>query len=283
MLIPEKLYEINKTNQDIIQLLSPEINITNQELFYKKSSDQDVFTKELRNRGIEASKKEKYPELEDCIGKCWQQLEKLLKENKEVRRTRLDFDIAKIFHQNFSIPMRATINYEFWRYITLFYFIKLVKWRWENNPEDPSKWYSNAKTICGRALGITLNKRKYDEDKSIDYTVRNRRIDIYRYWWIGNKLFDPNKQYYYIDKISEKYKEDDASLQDFINHLEGNRLLSENNRVSKIMAESILLSSKKFSESEMRLCFNRYNAYCNRLFMEAEPKLIKKEICLLDV
>lgn len=282
MLLPEKLYQINKQNQDLIQLLSPEINIGNQDLFYRKSGSQDTFRKELKNRGIERLNKEYYSELEDCIAICWDEIKHLQKSSAGIKKTRLDFDIAKIVHKNIDIPQRASINYEFWRYITLFHFIELVKWRWENNPQDPSKWYSNAKTICGRALGITLVKKRYDEDKSIEYTVRNRRIDIYRYWWIGNRLYDPNKKYYYIEKISEKYKKEDASLQDFINHLEGNRLLSENNRISKIMAELILLSNKRFSEDEMRSCFNRYNAYCNRLFMDAEPKLIRREICLLD-
>src|SRR5690606_1552587 len=105
----------------------------------------------------------------------------------------------------------------------------------------------------------------------------------YRYWWIGNKLYDNTKGYYYLDKISEKYKNSDGSLQDFLSHLEGNRLLSENDRIAKIMAESILLSNKRFGETEMRNCFNRYNAFSNRLFMEAEEKLFKKEICLLEV
>src|SRR5688572_521770 len=114
MMIVEKLYKINKTNQDLIQILSPEINITNQELFYKKSEDQDNFTKELKNRGIELLKKEKYPDLEDCIAKSWEELKKLLKDHKDVKKTRLDFDIAKIIHRNISIPKRAMINYEFW-------------------------------------------------------------------------------------------------------------------------------------------------------------------------
>lgn len=280
---PDKLYRINKSNEELIQLLSPEITFSNQELFYRKSGDQGKFNKDLRSKGIGLINEDKYPELDECIENIQQEIDALLKRSSDTKKSRLDLDIAKIFHKNLKIPKRVIIDYDFWRYITLFNFIELVKWRWESNPDDSSNWNANAKSICGRALGLTLIKKKYDEDKTIVYTSRNQRIDSYRYWWVGNKLYDSNKGYYYLDKITEKFKREDASLQDFLNHLEGNKLLSENDRISKIMAESILLSDKKFSQAEMRNCFNRYNAFSSRLFMEAEEKMIKKEICLLSV
>ena len=49
MLNTEKLYRINKSNIDLIQILSPEITASNQELFYKKSDNQSIFNKELKN------------------------------------------------------------------------------------------------------------------------------------------------------------------------------------------------------------------------------------------
>ena len=113
--------------------------------------------------------------------------------------------------------------------------------------------------------------------------ARNQRIDCYRYWWIGNKLYDNKKGYYLLDKISEKFKKEDASIQQFLLELEGSRLLSYEDRVAKIMADTILLSGKRFSETELENCFRRYNAYSNRLFMEAEEKAIKKEICLIEI
>ena len=123
---------------------------------------------------------------------------------------------------------------------------------------------------------------RYNQDKSITYSTRNLRINSYRYWWIANKLYDSDKGYYYVERIAEKFKNEEASVQDFLNHLEGNKLLSANDRVSKVMADAILLSGAKFSEQAARDCFMRYNAYSNRLFMDAEEKAIKKEICLLD-
>lgn len=278
---PDKLYHFNKTNQELVHLLSPDIGVFNQELFYRKSKNQETFNNELKNKGIEF-KGENYPKLEEKLHIIQAELDELLKEHKEIRKTRLDFDIAKIFHQNLNIPRRAIIDYDFWRYITLFYFIELTKWRWEKNPDNPNNWNSNAKAIFGRTLGLTLNKMKYNQDKSITYSTRNLRINSYRYWWIANKLYDSDKGYYFVERIAEKFKNEEASVQDFLNHLEGNKLLSANDRVSKVMADAILLSGTKFSEQAARDCFMRYNAYSNRLFMDAEEKAIKKEICLLD-
>lgn len=278
---PDKLYHFNKTNQELVHLLSPDIGVFNQELFYRKSKNQETFNNELKNKGIEF-KGENYPELEEKLQIIQAELDELLKEHKEIRKTRLDFDIAKIFHQNLNIPRRAIIDYDFWRYITLFYFIELTKWRWEKNPDNPNNWNSNAKAIFVRTLGLTLNKMKYNQDKSITYSTRNLRINSYRYWWIANKLYDPDKGYYFVERIAEKFKNEEASVQDFLNHLEGNKLLSANDRVSKVMADAILLSGTKFSEQAARDCFMRYNAYSSRLFMDAEEKAIKSEICLLN-
>jgi len=278
MLNPEKLYHINKSSEELIQLLSPEIIISNQELFYKKSNDQRKFNRELFNKGVNLNKEHSYSELDEVLANIQLAIDDLLKQNRELKKTKLDLDIAKIFHANLKLHRRSTIDYNFWRYITLFNFIELVKWRWEKTPESSAYWNTNAKAIYGRSLGLTL-KQKTEEDQTIYYTPRNQRIDCYRYWWIGDKLYDESKGYYYIDKISEKVKKEEASVQDFLNHLEGNKLTSKNDRVSKIMADSILLSGKKFNEQETRDCFNRYNAFSNRLFMDAEESTIKKEIC----
>lgn len=283
MLNPENLYRINKSNQELIQLLSPEIIPANIELFHRISQNQATFNNVLRNKGIGPLSDKEYPELDDRLKKVENLLSKLYDDHKNIKKSKLDLDVAKIFHENLLLPRKAIIDYDFWRYITLFHFIEYVKCRWESNPQDSANWYSNAKAICGRAIGLTLDKKKYDEHKIISYNLRNQRIDSYRYWWIGNKLYDKNRGYYYLDKISDQYKNEDAAVQDFLNHLEGNRLLSENDRISKFLAESLFLSGKKFSEKDMRSCFNRYNAFSNRLLMEADNEMIKKEICLIDL
>jgi len=278
---PDKLYHFNKTNQELVVLLSPDIGVYNKQLFYKESKSQIKFNNELKKNNIELQQGN-YTELDDSLNQINKELDDLLKKQKGIKKTRLDFDIAKIFHKNLNIQRRAIIDYDFWRFITLFYFIELVKWRWERNPDNPNNWNWNARTIFGRALGLTLNTKKYNEDKTITYTTRNQRIDSYRYWWIANKLYDSDKGYYYLEKISDKFKKEEASVQDFLNLLEGYKLLSVNDRISKIMANTILLSGKKYSEKEARNCFMRYSAYCNRLFMEADENLIKREICLLS-
>ena len=97
---------------------------------------------------------------------------------------------------------------------------------------------------------------------------------------MGNRLFDNEKEYYYLDKISEKFKLDDGPLQDFLNMLEGNRVLSLDDKIFKFMAQSILLGDRVYKQNEIRGCFKRYNAYTNRLLMEADESIIQKEICL---
>ena len=277
---PKRLFALNKNNSELIQLLSPDINAKNQELFYKISKNQKAFNDQLETKGIELLNKS-YKELSDKLEKIKSEVSVLIK-NEDIKKTRLDFDIAKIFHENLKIPRSAIINYEFWRAITLFYFIELTKWRWEKNPDNSNNWYSNAKAIFGRALGLTHRTTNQNSDEIKKYTTRNKRIECYRYWWIADKLYDYHKGYYYIEKVAEKFKEKEGSIQDFLNLLEGNRLLSPNDRVSKILAEAILLSEVKFSEKDARDCFTRYNAYKNRLFMIAEPITIRKEICLLE-
>lgn len=274
-----KLYQVNKNNGELIQLLSPEIGESNQELFYKKSGNQTKFSLELKNKGIGRLQKENYQDLDDCLEQCRVEVESIIKNPNNIKKTRLDLDLAKIIHKNLPLSKRAICNYEFWRYITLFHFIELVKWRWEKDPQKPSNWNSNAGTISSRAMGITLNKKKYEENKVIEYASRNQRIDVYRYWWIGNRLYDKTKGYYYLEKISEKYKSEDAAIQQFLLELEGSKLLSLDDRISKIFAKEILLSNTRYSEKELENCFRRYNAYSNRLFMQANEDLIRKEIC----
>lgn len=277
---PKKLYHLNKSTSDLVQLLSPDINPTNIPVFNSKSGTQRIFNNELNNKGIDL-KGNQYPELEDALNRIREQFAELKKEFKDVKRTKLDFNVAKIFHNNLDLARSSMIDYDFWQSITLFYLIEITKWRWEDNPEKSDNWYKNAKAIFGRSLGVTLNKQRYEEDKIISYTMRNQRINSYRYWWIGQRMYDPIKKYYYLDKLAEKVKAEESSVQDFLNHLEGNRLLSQNDRVSKIMADCILLSGRKFGEQEARDCFMRYNAFSSRLFMDADEKSLRHEICNL--
>jgi hypothetical protein len=276
-----RLYRLSKSSTDLVQLLSPDISNANIQVLAVKSGNQKAFNRELANKGIEISGA-KYEELDSALKRIHDDFLSLKEREKKTKRTRLDFDIAKIVHKNLDLPRSAMVNYDFWQCITLNHFIEIVKWRWEDTKGDEAT-LDNAKAIFGRALGVTFNKQKYDEDKSITYTARYQRVNTYRYWWIGNRLFDSAKKYYYLDKISEKFKTEEASIQDFLNHLEGNKLLSPNDRLSKIMADCLLLSGRKFNEQEARDCFMRYNAYTSRLFMDADEKYIRKEICHLEV
>lgn len=93
---PDILYHFNKTNQELVQLLSPDIGVFNQELFYRKSKSQQTFNSELKNRGIELQG-EKYPELEDKLNIIQDELDELLKKHKDIRRQGLTLILLRFF------------------------------------------------------------------------------------------------------------------------------------------------------------------------------------------
>lgn len=260
-----RLYRLNKSREDLLHLLNPKESLQNQPLFWKYSGDQEKFKSLLgeKNLYIETAP---YPELDDVLFKTQEELIQLKLNNVDIPKTRLDFDIAKVFHKNLRIPKSAISNYDFWRCITMFYFIENVKWRWQKEPENDNRnWASNADAIFRRSVG-----------------ERNLRIDAYRYWLLGEKFFCNQKGYYYLDSLSDLVKNDSKlSVQNFILWTLENKLTSNNNRVSKMLAEILFLEKKKYSEVYIEGCIKRYNAFINRLFSEADSELIKKEICLI--
>lgn len=265
-LINRKLYRLNKSKDDLIHLLNPKDNYQNQPLFWKNSGDQNTFNNLLGEKNIQIETSI-YPELDEALIKTQEELTELKIKNADISKTRLDFDIAKIFHKNIRISKSATNNYEFWRCVTLFYFIENVKWRWQKEPEEDNRnWASNADAIFRRSVG-----------------ERNPRIDAYRFWLLGEKFFCNQKGYYYLDAMSDLVKNDNKlSVQNFILWTLENRLTSNNNRITKMLAEILFLEKKKYTEAYIEGCIKRYNAFINRLFSEADSELIKKEICLIN-
>ena len=149
---PKKIYGINVTEKELIQLLSPSDDDSNKELFYRISGDQKKFNKVLARKGINR-KGDAYDILDAMLNKIQIDLKKLMRNNQGLGAEKLDFDAAIIFHKHLNLPKRSIKNYSFWRYITLFYFIEFTKWRWEKNPDNPSNWHKNAKAVFDRAIG----------------------------------------------------------------------------------------------------------------------------------
>ena len=83
--------------------------------------------------------------------------------------------------------------------------------------------------------------------------------------------------------MSDLVKNDSKlSVQNFILWTLENRLTSNNNRITKMLAEILFLEKQKYTEAYIECCIKRYNAYINRLFSEADSELIRKEICLIN-
>jgi len=257
-------YSLNK--KELESVLSPKVNDSNIELFAICSKDQSKFTRRLEERGLEIVG-DLSKELENYINKIHEEITILRKENSEFdsnlkSRQKLDFELAMIIHSNLNFGRFQSINFEFWRWCTLNYFIEYVRWRWLNYPDDINKIRDNSFAVFRRAFG-----------------ERDRRIDLLRYWLIGERLFDRSKKYYYLEKLSERAKTVDGPFQDYINNIIDNNLFSPNDMVSKTMAE-IMLIENKFPTQKLIGAFKRYHTYINRFFIEGEKETFKKEICI---
>lgn len=251
-------YKLNK--KELQYALSPETNQKNIELFGTFSRSQEKFSKKLQERGLETT-----GSLPDDIVSGMliinEQIQVLKKKNKGLDKVKLDFDIAKIVHKNLRLQRVTIIYYDFWRWLTLNTYIENVRWRWVDDPDNVNKIIPNAKAIFQRAFGD-----------------RDRRIDLLRYWVIAERLYDNNKGYYYLDKISEKAKTTSGPFQDFINNIIDNNLYSPNDCVTKTMAEIMLIDSH-FKTPQLIDSFKRYHAFTNRFLIEADKEIFQKEIC----
>lgn len=252
--------------KELEEVLSPEKREVNIELFAITSKDQSKFNKKLISMGLEEIGS-KDDQLIDSVKKSLFQVELLMKTYHELiinpnSRVKLDFDIAKIIHKNLNLDRIHMINYGFWRWINLNYFIENVRWRWIKDPDNINKIFQNSKAVYQRGFG-----------------ERDRRIDILRYWYIGERLYDNSKKYYYLDKLAEIAKENNGPFQDFLNNIIDNNLLSPNEQVSKTMGEIMLINSI-FKTQNLIAAFKRYHSYTNRFLVEADNEIFKKEICL---
>jgi hypothetical protein len=254
---------------ELAKSISPTENQVNIALFSHDALNQQKFSHQLKMRMIE-TEGEINSELLEKVEKINEEINSLLKKYEgDIKSSRdkgkLDFDIAKIFHSNLNFSRSAILNYRFWRWLTLSYFIEKVVWRWISDPNDMNKIRKNAITVFQRGFG-----------------ERDRRIDTLRYWVIAERLWDRNKQYYYLDKIAESAKKNEGPFQDFINNLIDNNLYSPNENVTKVMGSIMLTGEKLFKTKELIFSFKRYHSYTNRFLIEGNEDIFRKEICLIS-
>jgi hypothetical protein len=254
---------------ELAKSISPTDNQANIALFGHDALNQQKFLHQLKMRMIETEGEvnsellEKVEKINEEINTLKKKYEINIKSSRD--KGKLDFDIAKIFHSNFNFNRSAMLNYRFWRWLTLSFFIENVVWRWISDPNDLNKIRKNAITVFQRGFG-----------------ERDRRIDALRYWVIGERLWDNKKQYYYLDKIAESAKINEGPFQNFINNLIDNNLYSPNERVTKIMGQIMLTGDRLFKDKELVYSFKRYHSYTNRFLIEGDEDIFRKEICLVS-
>lgn len=261
----ENLVQYRLSKKELTYILSPgPTSQKNTELFGTHSKSQTRFSLTLKERDLEISG-DLPKHIIESLHHLNEKLLQLKKEYPEFKRTKdkakLDFDIAKIVHETLQLKRVSAVNYDFWRWVTLNHFIEHVRWRWVNDPDNIDKLFSNSKAIFQRAFG-----------------ERDRRIDLLRYWFLGERLYDKNKGYYFLEKISEKSKSVEGPFQDFINYVIDTDLFSPNDQVIKIMAEIMLIESC-YKTPDFIGSFKRYNAFKNRFLIEADKDIFQKEIC----
>jgi len=178
-------------------------------------------------------------------------------------RAKLDFDVSRIFHENLRFPKAVLVNYDFWRWITMEFFIEDVVWRWTDDPSDINKLKGNSKTVFQRSFG-----------------ERDRRIDTLRYWVIADRLYCQENGYKYLECIANLARTKKGPFQDFINNIIDNNLHSPNDSVVKTMAAITLNDYRMFSTKNLINSFKRYHVYKNRLLVDGELSIFEKEICL---
>lgn len=201
------------------------------------------------------------------IEKIKEQIEKLKKENLNIDKDRLEFDLAIIFHSNLKkLDWGRWLldDYNMWRWLSLNFFLKEVFWR---RGEDKKN----------KGLVIESAKATYD------HLIGKRTRDIFprRYFLIGERLFDQEKKYDLVKKLSVLSKESKAGgFGNLILNMIDTKLISPNDHVSKTISQVLFMQGKLAEDKEVVRAFVRYNGFKRRLLNSANKKIFENEICI---
>ncbi|HKR06621.1 MAG TPA: DUF6339 family protein [Bacteroidia bacterium] len=199
------------------------------------------------------------------IQKVKTEIKKLKEKNRNISPQNLDFELGKIFHDNLKIDRQLINDWNFWRWLSLNYFLEKIQWRWAKEERAKTNMDKAAKNIFDHLIGKN----------------KNHRIFPRRLWIIGLRLHDKMNGYNLLDKISQNLKTRQGGFGDYINNIVDDKLVSHNDYVSKILGELLLAETKVQSKSVVVRSFKKYNGYKNRLISEAGRELFEKEICQL--
>lgn len=227
---------------------------------------QDKFNTFLKKNGVEELGTISEKEIE-VIDKIKFEIEKLKAENKNVDKDRLEFDLAIIFHSNLKKLNwgRWLLNdYGMWRWLSMNYFLKEVLWR---RGEEKKK-----KGLVGESAKATF-----------EHLVGKRSRDIFprRYFILGERLFDSEKKYELMKKLSSLAKESrSGGFGSLISNLIETKLLSPKDYVSKTVSEILFTEGKLAEDKEVQRAFVRYNSFKKRLLNTANKDVFRNEVCI---
>ncbi|MBL0257690.1 MAG: hypothetical protein IPQ03_09225 [Bacteroidetes bacterium] len=206
-------------NEFFLNTLHPDVGEHTENVNAFNIYTQDKFNTYLKKLGADEIGTVTEKEM-SVIEKIKEQIEKLKKENQNVDKDRLEFDLAIIFHSNLkklNWGRWLLDDYNMWRWLSMNYFLKEVLWR---RGEEKKK------------KGLVAESAK----ATYDHLVGKRTRDIFprRYFIIGERLFDSEKKYELLQKLSTLSKESrSGGFGNLISNMVDTKLLSPKDYVSK--------------------------------------------------
>lgn len=209
------------------------------------------------------------PKEEEVMQKIKTEIKKLQKTFPDVKPERLEFDLAKIFHSNFRELGFGRFHVDdagMCRWMSMNYFKEETFWRRGKSDFD--------KTDIKKAAKATF-----------EHCVGKRGRDIFprRYFIIGQRLFDLNNKYEYLDRLAEIQRENlSGAFGDYILNMIDTKLISPYDYVSKIMGKILFTKGRIAQGKEVVNAFVRYNGFSSRLLNNANENVFENEICLFE-
>ncbi|MBK6446025.1 MAG: hypothetical protein IPO39_04705 [Bacteroidetes bacterium] len=253
-------------NEFFLNTLHPDVGEHTENVNAFNIYTQDKFNTYLKKLGADEIGTVTEKEM-SVIEKIKEQIEKLKKENQNVDKDRLEFDLAIIFHSNLkklNWGRWLLDDYNMWRWLSMNYFLKEVLWR---RGEEKKK------------KGLVAESAK----ATYDHLVGKRTRDIFprRYFIIGERLFDSEKKYELLQKLSTLSKESrSGGFGNLISNMVDTKLLSPKDYVSKSFSEILFTEGKLADDKEVLRAFVRYNSYKKRLLNMANKDIYRNEICI---
>ena len=116
-----------------------------------------------------------------------------------------------------------------------------------------------------------------------DHLVGKRARDIFprRYFFIGERLFDIEKKYELLQRLSTLSKESrSGGFGNLVLNMIDTKLLSPNDHVSKVISKVLFMQGKLAEDKEVVRAFTRYNGFKRRLLNTASKEIFETEICI---